>query len=79
VFGSVGIRTVGGQGRPSGRLRVAGAQRDGQMLVDVGVDGQRGQPLLDQMPDEQRGQRGLAAAALADKRRSSRSTRPHGE
>jgi hypothetical protein len=57
---------VGAERRQPGGLVGGGAERGGQVLVDVGVDGQHGQPAADEVPDEQGGQRGLAAAALAD-------------
>jgi hypothetical protein len=50
------------------RRRLAGAERLGQVLVDVGVDGDDRQPLCGQVPYEQRRQGRLAAAALARER-----------
>ena len=44
------------------------AQRRGEVLVDVGVDGDHRPPLRGEVAAERRRRRGLAAAALADER-----------
>ena len=70
--GGVHLTGFGGAGRrprpaDAGGLAV-GAERLGQVLVDVGVDGYHRPPAGGQMPNEQRRQRGLPAAALARER-----------
>jgi hypothetical protein len=53
--------------RDRGRRLLRHAQRDAEMLVDVGVDRDHRRARGHQMPHEQRGQRRLSAAALTDK------------
>src|SRR5437899_11921316 len=53
--------------RQQRRLFGIGAQRHGQMLVDVGVEGQNARTVLDrEEPAKQGGQGGLSATTLAD-------------